>query len=205
LKPEYHRRITTKALESHVSPVALDAIIAANLGQDALRYQWGHDYYHYDNNAFAASDAYVEEQRQVTRQSLAKAIPVLAWQAFGRLTHTVQDFYAHSNYVALWREQHPGRASDEIVPLPGDGPTATRLFSGRLYYPLEVLSFVPTLGRLITFLLPRDAHAWMNKDDPSRPDFNLAYIAAVKRTVIEFQKLTQSLTVEQADLFRDKA
>ena len=40
-----------------------------------------------------------------------------ARQSFGRLTHAAQDFYAHSNYIALWRESHPEAAPNETDPL----------------------------------------------------------------------------------------
>ena len=94
---------------------------------------------------------------------------------------------------------------DEIPPLSADVSTTARLRSGRLYYPFEILSFVPVFRRAAAFFLPRDAHAWMNKDDPSRPDFDFAYSAAVKRTGIEFQLVVHSLSVEQIDLFKGKS
>lgn len=201
MKPEYHRRITTQALVGLVSATALDAIISANLGQDALRYQLGHDHYHYDNNSFTAADAYIQAQRLATTRALSQSSASLAWQAFGRLTHTAQDFYAHTNYVTLWRERHPGSPTDEIPSLPADLLAGAPLHSGRLYYPLELLSFLPILGADIARLFPHDSHARMNKDDPSRPDFDLAYTAAVKRTVSEFQLLLHSLPSPQAALF----
>ena len=205
MKPEYHRRITLQALAEHVSPAALEAIVAANLAQDALRFQFGHDHYHYDNNSFAASDAYIEEQRHEMLAALVLGDAAPAWRAFGRLIHTAQDFYAHSNYVTLWRERHPEMLPDEIPPRSTDVSTAAPLHSGRLYYPLEILSFVPIFERAVAFFLPHDAHAWMNKDDPSRPDFDLAYFAAVKRTGIEFQTVVLSLPVGQANLFKDRS
>jgi hypothetical protein len=65
-----------------------------------------------------------------------------------------------------------------------------------LYYPLEALSFVPALRPLVTHRLPRDSHAWMNKDYPGRPNFDFAFHAAVKRTVLEFERLCQGLSVD---------
>jgi hypothetical protein len=43
MKIIYHRQITQQAVGSRVSQRALDAFIAANIGQDKLRYQIGHD------------------------------------------------------------------------------------------------------------------------------------------------------------------
>jgi len=202
MKSQYHRRITAQALEKHVSPVALEAIISANLGQDALQYQFGHDHFHYDNNSFTLADAYINEQRRAVMDSLKHAEALPAWQAFGRLTHAAQDFYAHSNYTALWRERCPGTALDQIPPLFGEALSDSRLHSGRLYFPLEILSFIPVLQPLILPLIPRDSHAWMNKDGPSRPDFDLAYTAAVKRTELEFFRLLEELSTQNMTLFK---
>lgn len=201
MKLRYHRAITGQALEGQLAPAALETIIAANLGQDALPYQIGHDHFHYDSNSFAAGDAYLEEQRRLIADALARGQAVPARQAFGRLTHAAQDFYAHSNYVALWRERNPAAAPDQIRPQLEEVLGDARLCSGRLYYPLEVLSFVPALQPLVLPLLPRDSHAWMNKDDPSRPDFEFACLAAVYRTALEFQRLLESLSPAQATLF----
>lgn len=214
MKLRYHRSITTQALDKHVSPGALETIIAANLGQDALRYQFGHDHFHCDNNSFSASDAYIRQQRRAVGDALANSetlpappttVPKAVWRAFGRLTHTAQDFYAHSNYVTLWRERCPDARADQIDPLLGELLNDSRLRSGRLYYPLEALSFVPGLQALVVPLLPLDSHARMNKDDSSRPGFDFAYAAAVKRTELEFQNIIRTLTPAQAALFSGKS
>ncbi len=203
MNTENHRRITTLALEKRVSPLALAAIIAANLGQDALRYQVGHDHFHYDNNSFSAGDAYIEAQRRVVFEALARGEALSAWQAFGRITHTAQDFYAHSNYVELWRERHPGAAAEETDPLAATLLTDSRLRSGRIYYPLDALAFIAFLKPLVTPLLPRDSHAWMNKDNPARPNFDFAYQAAAKRTEMEFERIAKQFQPEVRNLFCD--
>ncbi len=205
MRLKYHRRITTQALEKYVSPTALESIITANFGQDALRYQLGHDHFHYDNSSFTAGDAYIQAQRRIIKDALAHGEALPAWQAFGRLTHAVQDFYAHSNYVALWRERDPGAPADQIHPLFAEALNDSRLHSGRLYYPLEALSFFPAILPLVAPFLPHNSHAWMNKDDPTRPDFDFAYAAAVKRTELEFQNIVQDLIPSQAALFVGKS
>src|SRR5690242_8169225 len=116
MKLQYHRAMTRQALEPRVSAAALETIITANLGQDILRYQFGHDHFHYDSNAFPAGDAYMEEQRRDITVALAQGQALPAQQAFGRLAHAAQDFYAHSNYVTLWRERNPHATPDEIEP-----------------------------------------------------------------------------------------
>ncbi len=203
MKAKYHRAITEQALRLHFDPAALEEVVRANLGQDAVRYQFGHDHFHYDNNSFAAGDAYLEKQRSLVIETLQAGGPAsLARAAFGRLTHTAQDFYAHSNYIALWRERHPGAVPDVIEPYLAEVVCDSRLSSGRIYPPLEYFSFIPLLAPLIIPLLPRDSHAWMNKDDPSRPDFAYAYAAAVKRTELELEQICQTLTPPQLSAFR---
>ncbi len=206
MKPHYHRAITEQALRPHFNPAALESVVRANLGQDALQYQFVHDHFHFDNSSFVAGDAYLEEQRRTVKSVLENGSqPLPARAAFGRLTHAAQDFYAHSNYIALWRERNPGAAPDAIDPQLAEALTDPRLHSGRIYPPLEWFSFLPWIGHLVVPLLPRDSHAWMNKDDPSRPDFDFAFAAAVKRTRLELDLLRAQLTPDQFARFTGSA
>jgi len=111
---QYHASITRKALSERFGPRALEAIVTANLGQDNLCGQIGHDEYHFDNNAFEKSYAFIEKQQALTVSSLGDGDVPAAWAAFGRLTHTAQDFYAHTNYVDLWL----ARFTDQAHPSP---------------------------------------------------------------------------------------
>jgi hypothetical protein len=97
-----HRLITREALRGQFGERALDAIISANVYQDRPAGQVGHDEFHFDNNAFAKGTAYLEKNRTEIRAALEKGDTLSAWNAFGRLTHAAQDFYAHSNYVTIW-------------------------------------------------------------------------------------------------------
>ena len=73
-------------------------------------------------------------------------------------------------------------------PLDGDLLNGPELRSGKIYWPLEPLSWIPRIGRWIMPLLPRDSHAWMNLDAPERgPAFPYAIAAAVKRTRYEYE------------------
>ena len=195
------------ALDETISPRALEQIIAANLNQDRLRGQIGHDEYHFDNNAFEQSYAYIEEQRALTVSALRAKDLSSAWSAFGRLTHTVQDFYAHSNYVNLWLSQQ----SEGAIPTPSEidpidqGSLDTRaLRSGKIYF-LEALTFIDPLKPIVMPFLPRDSHGWMNLDSPEKgSNFKYAFQAAVKRTKMEFEKTTKGLPENLLALFVDK-
>ncbi len=197
LKP-VHARITRRALTDKFSPRALDAIVTSNVRQDSLLNQLGHDEFHFDDNSFAASRAYIEMQRALIRPALERGEAEPAWQAFGRLTHTAQDFYAHSNYVDLWLACQPNGmvpGPSEIDPLDDTLVENPSLRSGKMYYPWGVLSFVPGLKKLVVPHMPHDSHAWMNLDSEARgPMFEYAFHAAVKRTRFELEVVAKGLT-----------
>jgi hypothetical protein len=204
---QFHIEITHLALGDKFSSYALEKIIEANLNLDRLRGQIGHDEYHFDNNAFEKSYAYIEEQLALTVSSLMANDAPSAWSAFGKLTHTVQDFYAHSNYIDLWLSRQPDGTlptPSEVDPLDPDLINTPALRSGKVYF-LEVLTLILPLKPLVMPLLPRDAHAWMNIDSPEQgPNFKYAFQAAVKRTRIEFEKTTKDLPEDLFGLFVDK-
>ena len=203
----FHIEMIHIALGDLFSACALEKIIEANLYQDRLRGQIGHHEYHFDHNAFDESYAYIEEQRALTVSSLmANDIPS-AWSAFGRLTHTAQDFYAHSNYIALWLARQPEGALPTLSEVEATDPDLLHshaLRSGKVYF-LEILTFIPPLKPFVMSILPRDAHGWMNLDSPKRGyKFPYAFQAAVKRTQIEFEGTTKDLPEDLFQLFVDK-
>jgi hypothetical protein len=130
-----------------------------------------------------------------------------AWSAFGRLTHTAQDFYAHSNYIEMWLARQPQGVSpsaSEVHPMHPDLIHSPALRSGKVYA-LELLTVIPFLAPLVKPWLPRDAHAWTNVDSPARgPRFKYVFQAALKRTKIEFESTTRDLPRELVGLFVDR-
>jgi hypothetical protein len=204
-----HAEITRRALSQSFSAPALKLIIAANIRVDALWNQVRRDELHFDNNSFLQSRAYIVQQRALIAPALKLGIVIDAWRAFGRLTHTAQDFYAHSNYVDLWLACQAGGmvpAPAEIDPVDDALVESPALRSGRSYLPFGALSFVPGLGRLILPLLPRDSHARMNLDSSARgPLFDYAFQAAVKRTRYEYQAVAFQLTEAELARFRGMA
>jgi len=201
-----HEEMTRAALSSRVSPRALEIMIAANRKQDALSGQFGHDEYHFDNNALDAGHRYIIEQRGYILTALLAPGVLSAWVAFGRLTHTVQDFYAHTNYVAMWLDQYEGTppAPPEIDPVQKSLVESPNMYSGRIYLPLDALYFVPFLQKISLAFLPQDSHGKMNLDSPKQgPRFAYARAAAVKRTQYEFEILEKILTPEMFAKFTD--
>ena len=207
LKP-FHIEMTRLAVGEKFRSNALEKITDANLYQDRLLGQIGHDEYHFDGNAFEKSYAYVEEQRALTVSSLMANNALSAWSAFGRLTHAVQDFYSHSNYVDLWLSCQPDGViptPSEIDPIEPDLIDTPALRSGTIYLPLEAFYHFHILRPLLLRILPRDSHAWMNLDSPA-PVSNFAYAfqAGLKRTKIEFEKTTLGFSEEMRRLFLDR-
>lgn len=211
----YHRQVTLASLQKEFSPAALETIITYNLKQDSLRGLIGHPEYHYDDSLMAEGNEYVRQQRHSIWRELSQPNdPAPAWQAFGRITHAVQDFYAHSNYVALWMQKfyepvdkwQPTNAqhlrAHRISPIDTGILESPELISGKIYFPWEALAFFPIFVPILKRVLPRDSHTWTNLDSPkSGSQFYFAYEAARKRTAYEYQQIRQKLTPKQALLF----
>jgi hypothetical protein len=206
LKP-VHVQMTRRALDGRLSERALAAVVDANVRVDSIWNLVGHAEYHFDDNAFERSRAYIEQQRALVRPALDGGDQRAAWEAFGRLTHTAQDFYSHSNYVDLWLACQPNGmepAANEIDPLDDSLIENPSLRSGKMYFPLGFLSFVPGLKKVVVPRMPRDSHAWMHLDSAERgPMFEYAFQAAVKRTRLELEKTERGLTPELRRAFED--
>ena len=203
-----HEEMTREALGSQFSAGALEIIIAANRKQDALSGQIGHDEFHFDNNAIDKGLRYINEQRGFVLASLLSPGVLSAWIAFGRLTHTAQDFYSHTNYISLWLDQFNGtpRAPrpPEIDPVQKSLIQSPSLHSGKIYFPLDVFYFIPFMRNFALKLLPDDSHGKMNLDSPKQgPRFEYARAAAVKRTQYEFELLKKILPTELFAKFTD--
>ncbi len=202
-----HEEMTREALSPYFSPRALEIIIASNLKQDSWRGQIGHDEFHYDNNAIEKSNRYINEQRGYILATLMASGVLSAWIAFGRLLHSAQDFYSHTNYISIWLSQHEDTPLSplEIDPVQKDILRSPSLHSGKIYLPMDALYFVPLLREFSLKLLPNDSHGRMNLDSPQQgPNFAYARAAAVKRTQHEFGILQKLLTPDMLERFVDK-
>ena len=208
---KYHIEICQRALEKQFSSRALEAIIAANLGQDQIRYQFRHPHFHFDSNDFEAGYTYINEQRQIVLDTLnSRGVITPAWEAFGRLTHTVQDFYAHTNYAQLWVQHWVESHPNGDVPTPAQvaplNPQILRhpdLHSGNIYF-WDWLAFVPGFYPLAIHLTPEDSHTHMNLDHPDRGHlFLYAIEAAIQRTVFEYQQIAKLLDPAERNRFTD--
>ncbi len=98
----YHKKITCEALSSFFSERALHNIVKANLRQDSIIGQLFHNEYHFDNNKISEGITYIQQQKILVLDFLTSGSTKKSWHALGRLVHSAQDFYAHSNYISLW-------------------------------------------------------------------------------------------------------
>lgn len=209
MKREYHIEMTREALGNHFSERALQVIIKANINQDRLAGMFFHDEFHFDNNAFDKGYRYMNEQRgYILATFMGTGVsPVVAWEAFGRLLHSAQDFYAHSNYVTLWLDSKNDapHTPPEIEPMKKDLLQSPNLHSGKVYFPMDMLYFIKPIRPLVMKLLPKDSHGWMNLDSPEQGfKFDYAIRAAVKRTQYEFNLVKTLLRPEMLVKFTDK-
>lgn len=202
-----HDEMMREALSRCFSPRALEVMIAANLKQDAWRGQIGHDEYHFDNNAIDQGNRYIVKQRSCVIAGLHTPDLLSAWTAFGRLLHAAQDFYSHTNYISMWLDLHKGTPPppSEIDPVQEDLLRTPRLHSGKIYFPMDVLYFIPLLREFSLKLLAGNSHGRMNLDSPQQgPNFAYARAAAVKRTQYEFELLQKLLAPEMFSRFADQ-
>ena len=196
---QYHIQLLTETVGSHFSRQALEQIIAANLGQDALRFQLGaYPEYHFDGNQIAKGLAYVEREHTLIGKLIASGDAAGQRAAFGRLTHAVHDFYAHSNYVDLWLEENGGLEQTSAAQIDGLAPHLLehpRLVTGSFLLWFDTLYHIPRLRPMMRRIYLRPgSHEAMNLDTPEQgPKFAYAMVAARQRTVAEYNRVVKTL------------
>jgi len=194
MKTKYHIEITRSVLDKHFETNALEKIIQSNIKQDRLKYQIGHDYIHFDGSAFEAGFNYISQNMAMLFESIDKGEFENAWIALGRILHSWQDFYSHSNYVDLWLEKVKDPGALIIDPDDSDILNSPKMQSGKNYGIFELLALIPGISFLIKPLMPANSHAKMNLDSPkSGKRFNYAYTAAKKRTEIVIEQILKQI------------
>jgi len=196
---KYHITLTRMALQGEFDVAALAEVVKANLGQDALRYQLGNKpHFHCDNNRIAESLAYVEAQHEVILVAAATGDDAQRMRAaLGRLFHTVQDFYAHANYVDLWLATQrdprpPAEAIDGLDPALLSHP---ELRTGVTILLRDFIYYLPVLGSIAhKIFIPPGSHQEMNLDSPARGwRFRYAFVAAYQRTRAEYARARETV------------
>lgn len=194
MKTKYHIEITRKALNGHFSSQALETVIHANIRQDRIKYMFGHDHLHFDSSAFTKGFEYISSQKSLISSGIEEGNHTLARQALGRLTHSWQDFYSHSNYVQLWIDRYGNQSPEKITHEDAQIMHHPELKSGEIYGVFEFIALLPGISKFIKPLMPENSHARMNLDSPASGDFfDYAYYAAVKQTRIVFDTIMLQL------------
>lgn len=210
MKTKFHIEVTRKALEDQFSEQALKKIIFANIKQDRIAYLIGHDHIHFDGSAFKQGFEYISTQEELVYKHIELSDFDRAREAFGRMLHSWQDFFSHSNYIDLWLNIHQNYPPEEIL---SDDPKIINhpnLKSGKNYGLMEFIVMIPGLSHLFKPLMPVDSHARMNLDSPScGPFFAYVYSAAFKRTQKTYDQIIHQLIKMNASqdviiLFKDQ-
>ena len=199
----YHIEIVEKSLADRFSSEALEQVILANLAQDDLPGLILHPERHFDNDLIPQALAYIQaEHDRVAASALAADGGDAMRAAFGRLLHTAQDFYAHSNYVDLWLAQHGAHAGglDATTPDQIDGVdpallTSPDLRTWHFYLWRDIFYYIPLIRDLARriYIAPY-SHEANHLDDPSRgPKFAYAMQAAQDRTRQEYERVVAAI------------
>lgn len=204
MKATYHIETTMQAIGHNFAPIALQEIIRANLSQDSIgNFFWGEPYLHFCNDQMTESLAYIESEYALIESLAAlKVTPATLSDvraAFGRLLHTAQDFYSHSNYVTLWLEENLG--GGEVVPRAIDGLDESLLNHPKLRTAhwliwRDSLYYLPLLGALLRRIwVAPNSHESMHLDSPERGAlFAFSLVMAQQRTVCEYRRVIDTLS-----------
>ena len=92
-----HALITQGAAATILTKDEIQVVVNANLTQDLRQVE---SRIHFDNCAFKEGSLYIEKQWEMI-DSDGDRRSSSSLSLFGRLLHTVQDFYAHSNWVEI--------------------------------------------------------------------------------------------------------
>lgn len=191
----YHTLITCKAVGGVFDPMALAQIVRANHRQDGILNQLrGH--LHFDNRIDDGWDYIEAEHAHLAELVAGQGSGDLQRAAFGRLVHTAQDFYAHTNYVRLWLASNGGLSGTSPEGI--DGLNAglmvhPELHTGSFVLWRDWVYYVPGVKRLMRSLyVPSSSHEAMHLDSPARgPEFAYAFAAACQRTRHEYRRVAQ--------------
>jgi hypothetical protein len=197
MNARYHVEMTQGVLAKHFTPGALREVVLANVGQDSLRGLFGIDAHrHCCDPDLAHSWAYVDAEHALIEDLAARRGPIAQQRAaLGRLLHTVQDFYAHTNYVDLWLTRYGLAETDRIDGLDDGLIGSPELRVGEWIFWRDSLYYIPVVGRLLRRIwLPAGSHEAMNLDSPAQgPRFSLALSTASQRTRMEYRRALRAI------------
>lgn len=187
--PDIHSTITqtvNKDFNNMLDDQQLGMVILANMTQDIHQTE---SKIHFDNCAFAAGVEYINSEWETIRQ--VEHFSPVALGAFGRLLHTVQDFYSHSNWIEL---------NSDVAPIPIWDLDVNSL-------PRGIFSGTWFLGSPKMCVKGTPSHDELNKDSPTSKEgkkvvqegpntgktlYELAYSSAITATAGQFELFKNS-------------
>lgn len=190
-----HFDLVSDTVDGHLPTEQILLITRGNLQQDANQFNSA---LHFDNCAFPEGRSHYLACWEEIGSQIASGHKKEALITFGKILHSVQDFYAHSNWVELHLGENPIPVWDlNLDSLPGDIVSGTYL-SG---FPKKCKSNAPS-------------HESLNKDSQDSETgriiieqghhhgkslFQLAYDVALHHSRKEFTKFLNVFTVQQPE------
>jgi RHS repeat-associated protein len=175
---KYHREILESSLSSHIGLKSREfALIATgNAHVDLMEMSD----MHFDNSKFIETLSKIDKLWKEIEGSCDEELRL---HRFGQITHAIQDFYSHSNYVEEFLKANPNATPDDIT-------TAIMMSGGNL----ESGSF-----SIFSWIFGTDTHKTINKDAPNTFSgsklsntgniyFDYAKSAAIKHTTFLYQR-----------------
>ena len=185
--PNYHATLLCRAAPRGFSTAALLCrVMPANIAVDLNQKD---KCLHFDDSAFLAGIEHIETLWAAIESGTRRM------SNFGRLTHTIQDFYSHSNWVELHQHLSPLPVWDlTIASLPAAAHTGT--YPGRVRRPGQT---TPTHAELNKdcpsgWFSPSGARAVGRGPNRGKTLFELGYQAALAATRVQFDRLTRLLS-----------
>jgi choline dehydrogenase-like flavoprotein len=182
---EWHSQITyesNKASNQLLTDRQLNFVINANLWQDTRPLE---SRVHFDNCCFEDGAEYIEEEWRSIVNDDPSAESALG--ALGRILHTVQDFYAHSTWVELHKNEAPIPIWNLDV-----GTLPSRIASGtwELGQPKKCLGNTPTHEQLNKDNQESDMGKIIISSGPNKGKsmFDLAYNAALSASIGQLKR-----------------
>jgi hypothetical protein len=190
-KGTIHQEITEAAgnsllLSGKITKADLDLIVLGTLSQDNITNYFDEHRRHFDSSFFPEGIDYVNNEWNYIKNTTDRTGALLI---FGRILHTIEDFYAHSNWIELNLQQSPIPTWNVSLPMPNG------LFSG----------YWPDANPASSKIPGAPNHDQSNKDEPqsitgkkivsSGPNKGKTYFQLARETAIracqeQYQKLT---------------
>jgi hypothetical protein len=185
--PNYHATLLMRAAPKGFSKTALVfRISAANIAVDLnQKDKW----LHFDDSGFLAGIEHIETLWAAIEAGTRRM------SHFGRLTHSIQDFYSHSNWVELHQHKSPLPVWDlTIATLPVGAVSGT--YPGRTRRPGQAEPTHAELNKDCPFGWFSPSGARVVAEGPNRGKtlFELGYQAALAATRVQFDRLIRVLS-----------